>query len=68
MTDRLDAMFFAWTCLSRWTPPRLAQTLIRRVHFTRRVKIIHDGGSRGFVQIETLATGRKDDTPFAVVD
>jgi hypothetical protein len=31
------------------------------------VKIIHDGGYRGFVPIETLAMGRKDYDPAAEV-
>ena len=35
--------------------------------FKRLVKIIHEGGWRGFVPIETLAMGRKDYDPAAEV-
>ena len=35
--------------------------------FQRLTKIIHDGGYRGFVPIETLAMGRKDYDPAAEV-
>ena len=35
--------------------------------FKKLVKIIHDGGYRGFVPIETLAMGRKDYDPAAEV-
>jgi sugar phosphate isomerase/epimerase len=36
-------------------------------NFKRLAKIIHDGGYRGFVPIETLAMGRKDYAPAAEV-
>lgn len=39
-----------------------------RADFRRLVKIIHDGGFRGFVPIETLAMGRADYDPFAEVE
>jgi sugar phosphate isomerase/epimerase len=35
--------------------------------FTKLARIIHDGGYRGFVPIETLAMGRKDYDPAAEV-
>ena len=35
--------------------------------FKKLAKIIHDGGYRGFVPIETLAMGRKDSDPAAEV-
>jgi len=35
--------------------------------YTKLTKIIHDGGYRGFVPIETLAMGRKDYDPAAEV-
>ena len=35
--------------------------------YTKLAKIIHDGGYRGFVPIETLAMGRKDYDPAAEV-
>lgn len=35
--------------------------------FKKLAKIIHDGGYRGFLPIETLAMGRKDYDPFAEV-
>lgn len=39
-----------------------------RTDFKRLAKIIHDGGYRGFLPIETLAMGRKDYSPFAEVE
>lgn len=36
--------------------------------FKRLAKIIHDGGYRGFVPIETLAMARKDYDPFVEVE
>lgn len=36
--------------------------------FAKLAKIIHDGGYRGFLPIETLAMGRKDYDPFAEVE
>jgi sugar phosphate isomerase/epimerase len=39
-----------------------------RSDFKRLAKIIHDGGYRGFVPIETLAMGRPDYDPFAEVE
>jgi sugar phosphate isomerase/epimerase len=36
--------------------------------FKRLAKIIHDGGYRGFLPIETLAMGRKDYNPFVAVE
>jgi sugar phosphate isomerase/epimerase len=36
--------------------------------FKRLAKIIHDGGYRGFLPIETLAMGRKDYDPFVEVE
>jgi len=39
-----------------------------RTDFKKLVKIIHDGGYRGFVPIETLAMGRKDYDPAAEVE
>lgn len=36
--------------------------------FRKLVKIIHDGGYRGFLPIETLAMGRKDYSPSAEVE
>ena len=39
-----------------------------RTDFKRLAKIIHDGGYRGFLPIETLAMGRKDYNPFAEVE
>lgn len=36
--------------------------------FRKLAQIIHDGGYRGFVPIETLAMGRKDYDPFAEVE
>ena len=36
--------------------------------FKKLAKIIHDGGYRGFVPIETLAMGRKDYDPFVEVE
>ena len=38
-----------------------------RTDFVKLAKIIHDGGYRGFVPIETLAMGRKDYDPAAEV-
>ncbi len=38
-----------------------------RSDFKKLVKIIHDGGYRGFLPIETLAMGRKDYDPAAEV-
>jgi sugar phosphate isomerase/epimerase len=38
-----------------------------RTDFRKLVKIIHDGGYRGFLPIETLAMGRKDYDPVAEV-
>ena len=35
--------------------------------FKKLARIIHDGGYRGFVPIETLAMGRKDYDPAAEV-
>jgi sugar phosphate isomerase/epimerase len=39
-----------------------------RTDFKRLMQIIHDGGYRGFVPIETLTMGRKDYDPFAEVE
>ena len=39
----------------------------RRTDFKKLVKIIRDGGYRGFLPIETLAMGRKDYDPFVEV-
>lgn len=39
-----------------------------RTDFKRLAKIIHDGGYRGFLPIETLAMGRKDYSPFTEVE
>ncbi len=39
-----------------------------RTDFKTLAKIIHDGGYRGFVPIETLAMGRKDYNPAAEVE
>ena len=39
-----------------------------RTDFNKLAKIIHDGGYRGFVPIETLSMGRKDYDPFAEVE
>ncbi len=36
--------------------------------FKKLAKIIHDGGYRGFLPIETLAMGRKDYDPFVAVE
>lgn len=36
--------------------------------FKKLAKIIHDGGYRGFLPIETLAMGRKDYNPFVEVE
>lgn len=36
--------------------------------FPKLAKIIHDGGYRGFLPIETLAMGRKDYDPFVEVE
>lgn len=36
--------------------------------FKKLAKIIHDGGYRGFLPIETLAMGRKDYNPFIEVE
>jgi hypothetical protein len=36
--------------------------------FKKLAKLIHDGGYRGFLPIETLAMGRKDYDPFAEVE
>jgi sugar phosphate isomerase/epimerase len=38
-----------------------------RADFKKLAKIIHDGGYRGYLPIETLAMGRKDYDPFAEV-
>ena len=38
-----------------------------RTDFKKLAKIIHDGGYRGFLPIETLAMGRSDYDPFAEV-
>lgn len=38
-----------------------------RTDFKKLMKIIHDGGYRGFLPIETLAMGRKDYDPYAEV-
>ena len=39
-----------------------------RANFNQLAKIIHDGGYRGFLPIETLAMGRKDYNPFIEVE
>ena len=39
-----------------------------RTDFKKLVRIIHDGGYRGFLPIETLAMGRKDYNPFVEVE
>jgi len=39
-----------------------------RTDFKKLAKIIHDGGYRGFLPIETLAMGRKDYNPFVEVE
>lgn len=39
-----------------------------RTDFKKLAKIIHDGGYRGFLPIETLAMGRKDYNPFIEVE
>ena len=39
-----------------------------RADFRRLARIIHDGGYRGFLPIETLAMGRKDYDPFVEVE
>ena len=36
--------------------------------FKRLAKVIHDGGYRGFLPIETLSMGRKDYNPFSEVE
>ena len=36
--------------------------------FKKLAKVIHDGGYRGFLPIETLAMGRKDYNPFVEVE
>jgi hypothetical protein len=37
------------------------------IDYARLIKIIHDGGYRGFLPIETLEMGRKDYDPAAEV-
>lgn len=39
-----------------------------RTDFPKLARIVHDGGYRGFLPIETLSMGRKDYDPFAEVE